>query len=48
MVNFGYPKEQIALLLIKQQQNPGFRLNLILGKSIGDLDLLIEAAACGG
>ena len=46
---YGYPKEQIAQLrLIRRLQNAGFRPNHIVGKSLGDLELLIEAAACGG
>jgi len=46
---YGYPKEQIAQLrLIKRLQNAGFRPNHIVGKSLADLKLLIEAVARGG
>lgn len=46
---YGYPKEQITQLrLIKRLQNAGFRPNHIVGKSLGDLKLLIDAVACGG
>lgn len=46
---YGYPKEQIAQLrLIRRLQNAGFRPNHIVGKSLADLERLVEAAACGG